>query len=83
MFAADENLIAVCDKCTMYEPVVLGCPRKPLEECHLEVKQSLTVQPLCIGWIGHIPERILQVVKAFLMTYSGEKAVENELDAAV
>ncbi len=44
---------------------------------------QLLVQLLDESYLKDIPEHVLQVVKAFLTFYSGEKAVENELKAAV
>jgi hypothetical protein len=40
------------------------------------------VQSLDESCLKDIPERVLQVVKAFLTIIAGEKAVENELKAA-
>jgi hypothetical protein len=64
-------------QCTIYEPVVVGCPRNPLEECHLEVNQSLAVQLLVQlldeSYLKDIPERVLQVVKAFLTIIAVKK----------
>jgi hypothetical protein len=50
---------------------------KPLEECHLEVNQSLAVQlfvqSLDESYLKDIPERVLQVVKAFLTIIAVKK----------